>query len=576
MTNQKIAHILQEMALLLEADDVPFKPRAYEKAAENIELMEQDIAEMYKTGGFEALQKHIPGVGRGIAEHIEQLLTTGAFSEYTLLKKKIPVDITELTSIEGVGPKAAHTFWKKLKIKNLAQLERAARQGKIRALPHFGEQSEKKILKGIEFLKKSAGRQVLGLIMPELKKLERAIQMFPGVSHAVLAGSARRRNETIGDIDILVVSNNPKEVMDKFTALPHIAHVYGAGNTKTNVRLTNGLDADLRVVPEESYGAALLYFTGSKEHNVKLRKIAIKKGYKLNEYGLFKGKKLIAGDTEEHIYQTLGMSYIEPELRENTGEIEAAQQHELPRLIGYGDIKGDLQIQTTWTDGEHSMEDMAREAARLGLEYLAITDHTKGLAMTGGSDEQRLKRQMKEIDALNKKFQVSGFAFQVLKGAEVNIKKDGSLDIEDATLAQLDVVGAAVHSHFSLPEAEQTARIIRAMENPHVDIIFHLTARIINSREAIQVDIDKIIEAAKRTGTILEIDAYPVRLDLKSAYIRKCVEAGVKMSIDSDAHAKQHIAFLEHGIAEARRGWAKKEDVVNTRPLKEFMRLLKP
>jgi len=586
---------------MLEMDDVPFKPRAYEKAAESIEALERDVADIYKAGGIEALSKEIPGVGKGIADHIEQLLQKGTFKEYEDLKKKNPVDITELTGIEGIGPKMVRALWKELKIKNLKDLEKAALSGKIRALPHFGERSEKKILKGIEFLKKSGGRKVLGLMMPELHALENTIRAFPGVTRAIIAGSARRRKETIGDIDILVSSSKPSDVMARFVKLPMVVHVYGSGETKTNVRLKNGLDADLRVIPEKSWGAALNYFTGSKEHNVELRKIAIKKGYKLNEYGLFKTQnskvksqnynaKLkttqiqIAGETEKDLYNVLDMQYIEPELRENTGEIEAAQKNMLPKLIEYGDLKGDLQTQTDWTDGEDSIEEMARAAEAAGLEYIVITDHTKSLAMTGGADEKKLEQQMKEIDRINKKFSAKGgsasggqgFRLQVLKGAEVNILKDGSLDIADECLAKLDVVGAAIHTSMKLSEKEQTVRIIRAMENPHVDIIFHLTGRIINSREPIALDVDEIIKAAKRTGTILEIDAYPVRLDIKAEYVRKCVEAGVKMAIDSDAHSVQHFKFLEHGIAEARRGWAKKEDVVNTRPLQEFMKLLKP
>ncbi len=575
MTNQEIAHVLAEMALLLEMDDAPFKPRAYKKAAQTIEVLDRDVADIYKKGGMAALQKEIPGVGKGIADHIEHLLTKGVFPEYKALKKKIPVDVVELTRIEGVGPKMARSLWKELKIKNIADLEKAAKTGKIRTLPHFGEQSEKKILKGIEFLKKSGGRSVLGLVLPELRKLGKTIQSFPGVLHAVIAGSVRRRKETIGDVDILAISEKPKDVMRQFLKLPDIAHVYGSGETKTNVRLKNGLDADIRVVPKESLGAALNYFTGSKAHNVELRKIAIQKGYKLNEYGLYKGKKQVAGKSEEDLYKALGLPYIEPELRENTGEIDAARKRTLPNLIGYGDLKGDLQTQTNWTDGEDSIEDMAKEAERLGLEYIAITDHTKGLAMTGGADEKKLEKQIEAIEKLNKKLRASSFKIHVLTGAEVNIKKDGSLDIADDTLAKLDVVGAAIHSHFTLPEKEQTKRIIRAMENPHVDIIFHLTGRIINSREAISLDIDEIIKAAKRTGAILEIDAYPMRLDLKAEYIRKCVDAGVKMSIDSDAHSIKHFAFLEHGIAEARRGWAAKQNIINTLPLKEFLKQLK-
>lgn len=558
------------MAAFYEMEGVLFKPRAYERAALGVESLEDDIGEFYKKGGIKKLME-IPGVGEGIARHLEEFLTKKHFREYERLKKKIPVNITELTAVEGVGPKMVATLWKKLHIRTLKDLEHAARTGKIKTLPHFGARSEQKILKGIEFLKQSGGRQILGFLLPEIRSLEKMIQSFPEVDRAMAAGSVRRRRETIGDIDILAVSKKPAGVMERFLGLPHIAHVYGTGPTKTNVKLKNGLDADLRVVPRESWGAALNYFTGSRDHNIALREIAIKKGCKLNEYGLFRGKKMIAGATEEELYKALGLHYIEPEMREMTGEIEVARQNKLPKLIGYDDLAGDLQVQTDWTDGEHSIEEMARAAKAVGLHYIAITDHTRSLAMTGGSDEKKLLKQMAYIDALNKKTD----GITILKGAEVNIGKDGALDIRDDVLAQLDVVGAAVHSHFNLPREEQTKRIIRAMENPHVDIVFHLSGRIINRREAIHFDIDEIIKAAKRTGTILEIDAYPDRLDMKDDYIKKCVVQGIKMSIDSDAHAKQHFSLLEHGVAQARRGWAEKKDVMNTRPLEEMKKLLK-
>ncbi len=575
MSNADIARVLAEMGLLLEMDGVQFKPRAYEKVAESIETLQEDVAAIFKRGGMEALMRDIPGVGKGIAEHIEELLKKGTFREYATLKKKVPVDITGLTAVEGVGPKAVKVLWEKLKIKNLSDLERAARAGKIRALPHFGEQSEKKILKGIEFLKASGGRKVLGHILPEICALEKTIQGFPGVQGALVAGSVRRRKETIGDIDILVVSQKPETVMEKFVKMPKVAHVYAHGPTKTLVRLKNGLDADMRVVPRESFGAALNYFTGSKDHNVALRRIAIERGLKLNEYGLFQGKKQIAGETEEDLYEALGLHYIEPELREHRGEIDAARENKLPRLIEYRSLKGDLQVQTDWTDGKHSIEEMARAAEKAGLTYIAVTDHTKTLAMTGGADEKKLERQMEEIDRINKMLHASGSMFYVLKGAEVNILKDGALDINDATLAKLDVVGAAVHSHFDLPEAEQTARVICAMENPHVDILFHPTGRVIGRREPIQLDMDEIIKAAQRTGTLLEVDAFPDRSDLKDEHIRKCVEAGVKMTIDSDAHAAPHFAFLEHGVAQARRGWATRADIANAWPLEKFLTFLK-
>lgn len=573
MTNTEIARILSEMAALLEMTGVAFKPRAYEKAWLGVEALDEEVKEVYRRGGLKALEE-IPGVGRGIAEHIEGLLKTGNFKEYWQLKRKVPVDISGLTAVEGVGPKMVKALWEKLRIRNLTDLEKAARAGKIRELARFGEKSEQKILRGIEFLKKSGGRAILGFVLPEVRALEKMIQSFPEVERAVVAGSVRRRKETIGDIDILAVSYKPEKVMERFLGLPFVAHVYGRGSTKTNVRLKNGLDADLRVVPKESFGAALNYFTGSKDHNIALREIAIKKGWKLNEYGIFKGKKMIAGKTEEEVYKTLGLSYIEPEMRENTGEVVASRQNKLPELIGYGELKGDLQVQTDWTDGQNSIEEMAKAAIEVGLQYIAITDHTRSLAMTGGADEKKLLKQMAEIDKINKKFK-SLKKFKILKGAEVNIGKDGSLDIKDQALAKLDVVGAAAHSHFNLSREAQTRRIIRAMENPHVDIIFHLTTRVINKRPPIELDVDEIIKAAKRTGTVLEIDAYPDRLDIRDECVRKCVETGVKMSIDSDAHSVQHFKYLEIGIAQARRGWAEKKDIINAWPLEKMLKMLK-
>jgi len=558
----------------LEMDNVQFKPRAYEKAALEIESLDEGVVDIFKKGGVDALTK-IPGVGKGIADHIKEISTKGSFKEYDTLKKKMPVNISELSSVEGVGPKMIKALWVKLKVKNLADLERVARAGKVKKLQGFGEKSEEKILKSIEFLKKSGGRKVLGFMLPEIAAFEKAIGSFPEVERAVIAGSARRRKETIGDIDIIAVSTKPEKVMERFVALPEIQHVYARGKTKTMVKLKSGLDADIRVVPARSFGAALNYFTGSKDHNVALRDIALKKGWKLNEYGLFNGTGQIAGKTEEDVYKKLGLRYIEPELREMTGEINVAKKGALPQLIDYGDLKGDLQVQTDWTDGENSMEEMAVAAEKLGLEYIAITDHTKSLAMTGGADEKKLRKQMDAIKKLNTKLRASGFKIHVLTGAEVNIMKDGSLDIDDATLAELDVVGAAVHSHFNLSREEETRRVIRAMENPNVDIIFHLSGRVINKREAIALDVDEIIKAAKRTKTILEIDAYPDRSDIKDEYIKKCVEAGVKMSIDSDAHSIQHFKFLKVGIAQARRGWATKSDIVNTLQLKNFMLSLK-
>ncbi len=581
MSNQELVKILYEMAALLEIKEVAFKPQAYERAAYSIEALGEDVDEIYKKGGPKALED-IPGVGQGIAERIEEYIKTGHIADYQKLKKQFPVDIGGLMAIEGVGPKMVKKLYHELGIKNARELEAAAKAGKLEKLEGLGEKSEQKILKSIGFLWQSQGRFILGFIMPVVRKIVDSLRVLPEVKRAEFAGSIRRMQETAGDLDILVISNKPAKVMDFFFFFPEVQDVIEKGPTKTSVRLKIGMDADVRVLPPESFGAALQYFTGDKYHNIALREIAIKKGYKLNEYGLFRSNpakslrdrgagKLIAGKTEEEIYKKLGMDLMEPELRTNHGEIEAALAGKLPKLIGYDDLKGDLQVQTDWTDGENSIKEMAEAAKKQGLKYIAITDHTKSLAMTGGLDEKKLLKQMSEIDRVQK--QVSGV--KILKSSEVNINKDGTLDIDDETLAKLDVVGAAVHSNFNMPEADMTARIVRAMENPNADVLFHPTGRIIKRREPYKVDMDKVIKAAKRTKTVLEIDAYPDRLDLKDEHVRKAVDEGVKLSVDSDAHSSGHFKFLEFGIAQARRGWAEKKDVINTKPWEEMLKLLK-
>ena len=570
MENKGIAKILRDIGIYLEMDNVPFKPRAYEKVAEAIEGLGEGVEGIYKSGGLKAIEK-IPGVGISIAEKIEELLKTGKIKYHDQLQKKIPVDLDGLRTVQGLGPKTIKILYQKLKVKDLKDLERAAKQEKIKNLEGFGEKSQENILKGIEFLKKSGGRFVLNFVMPEIREIESRLRELKGVEQAVVAGSARRRKETVGDLDILAISENSKPVMDYFTSMPEVARVFAKGETKSAIKLKNGLDADLRVVPRESYGAALNYFTGSKDHNVELRRIAISKGYKLNEYGVFKGKKQIAGKNEEEVYKVLGLRYIEPELREMTGEIEAARAGKLPNLIGYQDLKGDLQIQTNWTDGANSIEEMAEAAMKIGLEYIAITDHTKRLAMTHGLDEKRIQKQWAEIDRLNKKF---GGKIKILKSTECDILKDGSMDLPDNILAKCDIVGASVHSLFNLPKKEQTERIKRAMSNPNVDIIFHPTGRILNKRAPYEVDMEELIRHAKKTSTILEINASD-RADLKDEYIRKCVNEGVKMAIDSDSHAVSHYEWLEYGIAQARRGWAEKKDIINAWPLEKMLTMLK-
>ncbi|MBI4135867.1 DNA polymerase/3'-5' exonuclease PolX [Candidatus Uhrbacteria bacterium] len=580
VSNADIAQKLYEMAMLYEMEDVAFKPRAYEKVAANIAALDREVAGIYKEGGVEALRREIPNVGEGIAHHLEEILKTGTFGELEKYKKKIPVRLDEFIGIQGLGPKHIKTLYLKLKVRTLKDLERVACAGKIAKLSGFGKKSEENILRSIAFSKKYVGRFLLGAVDALVRVIEERLRRVPGVGHVTTAGSYRRRQETIGDIDILVTAKNAKRVMETFVSMPEVSRVLAHGPTKAMVRLKSGIQADVRVVPEKSYGAALQYFTGDKTHNVELRKIAIKKGLKLNEYGVFRkletgNWKMIAGGTEEEVYKALGLRWMEPELRTASGEIEAARTNKLPKLIPYGSLRGDLQMQSNWTDGNNSIAEMARSAAEAGLEYIAITDHTKGLAMTDGLDEKRLLQQGKEIDRVNEELRIKNVECRVLKSTECNILKDGKLDLADSALKTLDLVGVAVHSHFNLSEREQTERIIRAMKNPLVNILFHPTGRKIGKREPYAVDISKIIRAAKQYGVALEINAAPERLDLKDLHIREAVEAGTKLVIDSDAHATAHFKWLDFGVAQARRGWATSRDVLNTLPCEEFLKTLK-
>ena len=584
--NEEIAKIFRELSAFYEMKNDRFRARAYDRGADVLDNLTQGLDDIYKKDGTKGLDK-LSGIGRGMAEKIEEYIKTKHIKELESLKKEMPVDMEELTAVEGLGPKSVGVLFKKLGIKDLKGLERASRAGKIRKLEGFGKISEQNILEGIEFLKRNTGRMTLGAALPKVRKILEELKELTGVSNVSEAGSLRRRKETIGDMDILVSVHDArpegarlaptevgaaKKVIDYFVGLPEVIKVWGKGPTKASVRVKANYDMDLRVVPEESWGAALQYFTGSKAHNVKVRQVAISHGLKLNEYGVFRGKKKIAGKTEKEVYEAIGLPYLEPELREDTGEVELMKKNKsLPKVIEYGSLRGDLQVQTDWTDGKHSIEKMAMEARRLGLEYIAITDHTKSLAMTGGSDEKKLLRQMKEIDRLNKKIK----GITILKGAEVNILKDGSLDIEDDVLAKLDVVGVSVHSLFKMSKRDMTERILRAMRNPNVDILFHPTGRVIQKREAYEVDMERIIREAIKTGTILEINAFPVRLDLKDEHIRMAVDLGAKFSINSDAHNYGHFKYLEFGVAQARRGWAEEKDVINTLPLRQFLRELK-
>ncbi len=591
------------MAEYYVMNDMAFKPQAYEHAARIIEPLEDDLKEIYKKGGVKALTK-IEGVGQGLAEKIEEFIKTGKIKEYEKLKKDCPVDLEHLSAIEGIGPKMIKVLYEKLNVRTVGDLEKAAQKHLVQKLPRFGPKVEENILRGIEFSKGDRGRFLLGYILPLVRKIEKRLKELDFVEEAIVAGSVRRMKETIGDIDILAISAKPEQVMNFFCTMPEVEKVYAKGETKSSVRLDAGLDADIRVVPHQSFGAALQYFTGNKDHNIKLREMAEKRGYKLNEYGLFKipnpclagrqaksqipnkpqikksknqKEKSIAGKTEKEIYEALGLNWMEPELRENTGEIEASlrsaqgQPEGLPSLVKYEDVKGDLQMHSDWSDGANSIEQMAEAAKKLGREYIAVTDHTGELRIAGGMDERTILKYFTEIEKVDKEQE----GIRIFKGLEVNIRKDGSLDISDEVLEKADIVLASVHSNFKMSREDMTKRICRAMENPHVDIIAHPTGRVIQRRSGYEVDFEKMLECAKRTGTVLEINAYPDRLDLNDAHIKKAVEAGVKLSIGTDSHSKTQLGYLELGVAQARRGWAEKKDIINCLSYEELIKFLK-
>jgi DNA polymerase (family X) len=606
INNAAISRILRQIAYLIELEEAynndketdknksntVFKIRAYRRTAEIIENLSSNVEEIYSNWKLKGLTE-IPSIGKAIALKIEEYITTGKIGYFEELKKRTSINVEEFYHLEGIGigPKTVEALHESLGINNLSDLEKAAIEGKIHIVPGFSYKKEESILKKIQTLKKDSGRYLLGDIYPLVKQIEIRLSNIEGVKKAIAVGSFRRMKETVGDIDYLVVSNAPEIIMDYFANMPEVDQVISKGSSKTYVKLNNGMDADLLVVPKESFGSALQYFTGSKEHNVKLRKIAISMDLRLNEWGIYNNNnnKLVAGSKEEEVYDKLGLEWIPPEMRENNGETELARkerrkdgQEKLPDLVDYNNLRGDLQVHSSDSDGMMSIQDIAEAAKeKFGLEYIAITDHTKGLALAHGLDEVRLLDQANKISELNDKIKnhlncdikkegnsnstnsISN-NFRILSGAEVNIMKDGSLDIPNNILDKLDVIGAAIHSNFNQSVEVQTDRLIKASQNPHVDIIFHPTGRIINKRDGYPVNMEKLISVATDTGTILEVDAHYNRLDLKDDYIRMAIQSGVKLVIDSDAHHYIHFAFLTFGIGQARRGWAKRSDILNT------------
>lgn len=575
---QELARIFFEFSYWHEMEQTPFKPRAYQLASESLTALDDEVRETWRRGGIPELMK-LPAIGQSTAEKIDEYLRTGHIEEYDKIKKKFPVDIWSLSRIEGVGPRHIQDLYKHLKVKNVADLKRALEAHKVRDIPRWGEKSEEKLARGLQLMNRSSGRRLLGEILPIADAIVTKLSLVPGVKHCLYAGSLRRRQETVGDIDLIATSSKPEAVMKAFVTMPLVETIHEQGKTRASVRLSIGIDADLRVVPDNVYGATLQYFTGDKRHNVLLREFALSKGFTLNEYGLFRTKRksvdhgkgsLVVCKTEEEIYKKLGMDTPPPEIRVGNDEIDAARKHALPKLIPYGSLKGDLQVQTDWTDGHASIKEMACAAKAKGLSYMAVTDHTQALAFLGGLNETSVKDQAKEITKVNK--EVRGF--QILRGTECDVLKDGSLDLEDKTLAALDWVGISIHSHFGLSRAAQTERLVKAMSNPNVDCVFHPTCRLIGKRDGIDLDMDEVIAAAKKYRVALEVNAFPERSDLRDLHARAAINAGVALVINSDAHAVEHFGFLPLGVAIARRGWAASKDVLNTRKLPSLLEYL--
>lgn len=570
MRNFEIAAIFNDIAELLEIkDENPFKIRAYRKAAQSIESLTHDIEEIAGKGAL----RDIPGIGKELSAKIEEIIATGKLKFYEKLKSEIPAVILDMMAIPGIGPKTAKVLHDKFKIRSIDRLEKLAGNHKICKLPNMKEKTEENILRGIELLKKSKERMSIGEALPIAKEIAGKLESVPGVRRINYAGSVRRMKETVHDIDILITSGKPGPIMDTFVSLPRVKDILAHGETKSSVLLKDGIQVDLRIVKPGSYGAALLYFTGSKQHNIHLRGIANDMGYKINEYGVFRernGKK-VAGEEEEDIYRFFKLSFIPPELREDAGEIEAAAKGDLPDLVEVNDIRGDIHVHSEWSDGAHSIKELAEAAQKKGYEYIAVTDHSESLKVAGGLNKSELKEKIKEIRSINKK--LSGIT--LLVGAEVDILPDGSLDIDEGLLPELDIVVAAIHSGFKQGKEKLTGRIISAIKNKYVHIIAHPTGRLMGVRDAYELDFEEIFKAAKETNTALEINAFPSRLDLNDITARRAKESGVMAAIGSDAHTIDQFDNMLFGVAVARRGWLEKRSVLNTLTLDKLLKKIK-
>jgi len=569
MKNNDVVQILNEMAVLLEIQGTDkFKPKAYSRAARSIASLGEDIEAIAARGELTG----IPGVGKSLADKIDAYLKTGSINQLEQLRKEIPVKVRELDAIPGVGPMTMKLLYENLGITDLESLEKAVKEGQLKGLKGIGQKTVDQISEGIQLARAGFGRTLLANAFPIVEGIQASLREIQGVRKITIAGSFRRRKETIGDIDVLVVTDEAEQLMNAFVHLEGVADVLAHGPTKSSVRLASGIQVDVRVLPADSYGAGLQYFTGSIDHNVHVRTIAQKRGLRLSEYGLYRGDEQVAGREEDAIYSAVGLDYIEPELREDKGEIEAAQHHELPKLIELKHIRGDLHTHTDKSDGANSIEEMLDAAARKSYEYYCISDHTKSLTIARGMTEEQILASISEIDEFNS----SGrWKMRVLKGAEVDILSNGNLDISDEVLQQLDVVTASVHSKMKDTKEAITDRVCAAIQNRHVDILGHPTGRLLLKRSEYEVDLERVFETARASGVIMELNSHPERLDLNDGNLRAAKRYGLKIAINTDAHRIGELDNMQFGVFQARRGWLEAKDVINTYPLKEMIKLLR-
>ncbi len=570
MRNLEIAKVFSDIADFLEIQGGnPFRIRAYRRAAQNLESLAEDIASVSARGDL----SEIPGIGKDLAAKIQEYLQNGKVHLLEELKAEIPEGLIQLINIQGVGPKKAKLFYDELQIREIEGLERAAKEGRLASLPGMGAKSEANVLRGISLFREGGSRMYLWNATIFADRVMQALKGVRGLVRVEAAGSFRRHKETVGDLDFLAISTSPDAIMEAFVGLEDVREVLGRGKTKSSVLNTEGFQMDLRVVESESYGAALAYFTGSKAHNVRLRQMALRNGIRLNEYGYFrepKGKR-IGGEREEDLYATLNMSYVPPELREDRGEIEAAIEGKLPELVEDEDIKGDFHVHSRYSDGAHTIQEMAQAAQARGYQYVALTDHSPSLGIAHGVAPENLRKKKEEIEAWNR----TGKGIQVLCGTEVDIQADGTLDYSDEILRSLDLVVASIHSVFRRSQEEQTKRVLRAMQNPHVHIIGHLTGRLIGQREGVDLDLEAVVKEAARTGTALELNAQPQRMDINDVLCRMARDAGVRVAIATDAHVIQNLDYMPLGVSVARRGWLGKDHVLNTMNADELLQYLR-